>query len=151
MKHFVMKRSPKTYQQARQPHRPGFTVTEMLVSALLLISVMSLVGPLAVGSDRLWQDARHGRFALEELSSQLDRLTGLSGDQLQAALAALAPSEYAREALPKPQLSGRIVHDQDGRRLVLQLTWQRPAAPGHCTLVGWLDPLPRPNGQETTP
>jgi len=151
MKHFVMEYSPKNYQQASRPGRCGFTVTEMLVSALLLISVMSLVGPLAVRSDRLWQDARHGRFALEELSSQLDRLTGLPGDRLQAALAALAPSEYAREALPKPQLSGRIMRDRDGRRLVLQLTWERPAAPGHCTLVGWIDPRPQAHEEKMTP
>jgi hypothetical protein len=110
----------------------------MLVSALLLTTVMSVVGPLAVRGDRLWQDARHGRLALEELSSQLDRLTCLAEDQRQAALAELAPSEYAREALPNPHLSAETVRDRDGRRLVLQLTWDRPAAPGRMTLVGWI-------------
>ena len=56
-----MKHSPKTYQPLPRPDRHGFTVTEMLVSALLLTTVMSVVGPLVVRGDRLWQDARHGR------------------------------------------------------------------------------------------
>ena len=133
-----MKRYPKTCKLTQQAHRHGFTVTEMLVSALLLTTVMSVVGPLAVRGDRLWQDARHGRLALEELSSQLDRLTCLAEEQRQAALAELAPSEYARGALPNPQLTAQIVRDRDGRRLVLQLTWDRPAAPGRMTLVGWI-------------
>jgi hypothetical protein len=144
-----MKRYPKTDKLAQQSDRRGFTVTEMLVSALLLTTVMSVVGPLAVRGDRLWQDARHGRLALEELSSQLDRLTCLTEDQRKAALAELAPSEYTRGALPNPKLSAETVRDQDGQRLVLQLTWKRPAAPGRMTLVGWIDPRPEPSTKET--
>ncbi len=133
-----MKHSPKTYQPLPRPDRHGFTVTEMLVSALLLTTVMSVVGPLVVRGDRLWQDARYGRLALEELSSQLDRLTCLTEDQRMVALAELAPSEYARAALPNPQLTAETVLDQDGQRLVLQLSWDRPAAPGRMKLVGWI-------------
>lgn len=134
-----MKHSPANHLPAQQTPRHGFTVTELLVSALLLTSVMSLVGPLAVRSGRLWQDARQGRLALEELSNQLDRLTYLSEDQRNAALAELEPAESIRKALPNPQLTAEILHDRDGQRLVLQLTWDRVGTPGRCTLVGWLN------------
>lgn len=132
----------KPFSITREPiypaNRSGFTVTEMLVSALLLISIMSLVGPLAVRTGRLWQQTRHGRLALEELSNQLDRLTHLSTEERTVALAKLAPTESIRTALSNPQLSAKTLHDQDGQRLVLQLTWDRAGAPGKLTLVGWL-------------
>jgi len=132
----------KPFRNTNQPtypaNRSGFTVTEMLVSALLLISVMSLVGPLAVRTGRLWQQTRHGRLALEELSNQLDRLTHLSADKRTVALAKLAPTQSIRVALSNPQLSAKTIHDQDGQRLVLQLTWDRAGAPGKLSLTGWL-------------
>ena len=134
-----MKSFRNTKRAIDPANRSGFTVSEMLVSALLLISVMSLVGPLTVRTGRLWQQTRHGRLALEELSNQLDRLTHLNADKRAVALAELAPTHSIRTALSHPQLIAETLHDQDGQRLVLQLTWNRVGTPGKLILVGWLN------------
>jgi hypothetical protein len=90
-------------------------------------------------------------LALDELSNQLDRLSVLDADQRQAALAELAPSQEVRDALHDAKLSGRIVQDEDGTRLILKLDWERPGAPAPLELVHWLDTMPRePERSEDT-
>ena len=133
--------------------RCGFTLTELLVSATLLVSIIALVAPLTVRSGRLWQECRYQRLGLDELAGQLDRLTSLDQDQRAAEIAHLVPSEPIRAALPNPQLTSEIVVDRDGTRLILRLAWDRPGGAKQVALVGWLDPLPTGNAhleQETT-
>ena len=126
----------------RKVNRGGFTVTEMIVAATLLVSVFSVVTSLAVRNGRLRQDARHYLVALDELSNQLDRLTALDGERLAKALDEVTPSQHARNVLPSPKLSAETIVDADGRRLVLRLLWDRSGKAIPLTLVGWLAPPP---------
>ncbi|MGI9455341.1 MAG: type IV pilus modification PilV family protein [Aeoliella sp.] len=123
-------------------NRRGFTLTELLVAATLLVSILSVVTPLAVRSGRIRQDTHRHQIALDELSNQLDRLTAIDEKKLADALVELVPSRQAERVLPSPDLTTEIIDDADGRRLILRLTWDRPAGAVPLTLVGWLDPPP---------
>jgi hypothetical protein len=133
-----MKRTPS----CPAARRGGFTMIELLVSATLLMSIISLGATLSVQSGRLWQECRYQRLGLDELSGQLDRLTSLDQDQRAAALAELVPSEPILAALPNAQLTSEIITDRDGTRLILRLAWDRLGGSKQIVLVGWIDPLP---------
>ncbi len=122
--------------------RGGFTITELIVAATLLVVLMSVVGSLTVSSGRLWQDSRHYRLAIDELSNQLDRLTALDEDDLEVALVELAPSSQISSVLSNPILTAESISDENGTRLVLQLAWDRLGKKTPVTLVGWVNPLP---------
>ena len=124
--------------------RRGYAMTDLVVGATLLVGVMSFVAPLAVRSGRLWQDSRHYRLALDELSNQLERLTSLDENERDTALAELSVSPQVKARLPNPMLEARKINDGDGARLVLQLQWDRVGPAKPVTLVAWVDPLPPP-------
>ncbi len=117
-------------------------MTDLVVAATLLVGIMSFVAPLAVRSGRLWQDSRHYRLALDELSNQLERLTSLNENERDAALTELSVSPQVRARLPNPVLEAHAIDDTDGARLVLQLQWDRVGPAKPVTLVAWIDPLP---------
>ena len=131
-------------------HRRGYAMTELVVAATLLIGILSFVAPLAVRSGRLWQDSRHHRLALDELSNQLERLTSLDEKERDAALAELSVSPQVSTRLPNPVIEAHTIDDSDGARLVLQLQWDRVGPAKPVTLVAWIDPLPKAE-KETTP
>jgi Tfp pilus assembly protein FimT len=135
---------------AARSARRGFSVIELIVAAALLISVLSLVAPLAVRSGRLQQDSRHYQLALDELSNQLEQLTSLDAAALETALAELTPSPTVRDVLPNPVLSARMVAAADGRRLVLHLQWDHVGPAEPLTLIAWLNP-PEETQEERTP
>ena len=122
--------------------RRGFTMTELVVAATLMVAMLSLVAPLAVRSGRLWQDSRYYRLAVEELTNQLELLTSLDEVERTAAIAELSPSSQVSAALPNPVLSAETLTDEDGTRLVMRLAWDRLGDNTAVTLVGWVDPLP---------
>lgn len=126
----------------RATRRCGFTVTELIVAATLLVAVMSVVASLTVRSGRLWQDSRHYRLAIDELSNHIERLASLDKSRLAIALAKLPLSSQIQASLPNPVLSGESLTDEDGTRLVLHLAWDRLGKSPPMTLVGWIDPLP---------
>ncbi len=125
-------------------------MTDLVVAATLLVGIMSFVAPLAVRSGRLWQDSRHYRLALDELSNQLERLTSLDKAQRDAALGELSVSPQVRARLPNPVLEVNSIDDSDGARLVLQLQWDRVGPAKPVTLVAWIDPLSKAE-EETAP
>ena len=123
--------------------RGGFTLTELIVAATLLVAAMSVVGSLTVRSGRLWQDSRHYRLAIDEVTNHLERLTTLDEDDRVAAIDDLVPSEQIQHTLPNPVLTSELLSDEYGTRLVLSLTWDRPGKSTPVTLVGWVDPSPQ--------
>ena len=127
--------------------RRGYMMTDLVVAATLLVAVLSVVTPLAVRSGRLWQDSRHYRLAVDELSNQLERLTSLNQAQRETALAELSPSPQVRDRLQNAVLKAETIDDVDGRRLVLQLQWDRVGPAKPVSLVAWIDPLPRPDDE----
>lgn len=128
--------------------RSGFTSTELVVASSLMVATMAIVGPLAFRTSRLWQDTRHQQLAMEELSSELERLTALDSETRRQQIDSLTPSESLRLVAPDANLSAVIVDNDDGIQLVVSLDWNLRDAPrAPLQLVGWLDPLP----QEETP
>ena len=126
---------------AQRCRRHGTTLVELLVSAFLLISVMSFVTTWCFHINTIWKDIGHHRVALCELSNQLEVLTRLNPTQAQEAIDAIEPSSTCARTLKNPELTGNLVEDALGTRVVLQLNWQRRYPGKPVTLAGW---LPRP-------
>jgi len=122
--------------------RNALMVTELIVAATLLVVIVTVVGSLTVRCGRLWQDTRHYRLAIDELSNHLERLTTLDEDDLEMAIAGLAPSPEIRSVLPNPVLAAERIADENGNRIVLELAWDRLGKKSPVKLVGWVNPLP---------
>ena len=122
--------------------RRGFTMTELIVAATLLISVLSVAAPWVVRNGRIRHDARRQLVALDELSNQIDRLTALDQTALRQALDQLQPSADTQRVLPNAVFEAKVVTDAAGRRLALGLSWDRPGNPPPLTLVGWFNAAP---------
>ena len=126
--------------------RHGVSKVEMLVAASLLVTVMSFSVSGFQRINGIWKDIRDRRLAVCELSNQLEELTRLSADELDAALPDLKPSELCANSLKQTKLSGTGGEDGLGQRIDLTLTW-RPRQAGFAedhvrtvTLSGWLSP-----------
>lgn len=113
---------------------------ELLVSAILLIALISIVVPLTVRAGRIWQDARSYRLAVNELSNQLEDLTLLSDQDRQQALENWKPSSELLDVLPEAKLTGETIDDSDGKRVKLTLTWQRAVGTQPLSMIAWVHP-----------
>lgn len=120
--------------------RSGMSVSELLVAATLLLTLITLVVPLAARTGRIWQDSRAYRMALEELTNELEHLTALPPEERQLALEQWQPSERITRALPGANLESETIDDEDGQRLVLTLDWDRPSGATPLSLVSWILP-----------
>lgn len=124
----------------RRSRRGGFTMLELLVSAILLIALISIVVPLTVRAGRIWQDARNYRLAVNELSNQLEDLTLLSDQDRQQALENWKPSPELLDVLPEAKLTGETIDDSDGKRVKLTLAWQRAVGTQPLSMIAWVHP-----------
>ena len=115
-------------------------MVELLVSATLLITLVSIVVPLSVRAGRLWQEARSYRLAVNELSNQLEDLTLLGDQEREQALAKWQPVEGLLLALPDARLTGEVLDDEDGKRLRLSLEWRRSVGSPPLCMIGWIHP-----------
>ena len=129
--------------------RNGTTLTEMVVAATLMVSTMAIVAPLTVRTGRLWQDARRHQLVMDELSNELERLTSLTAEQRERAIANLTPPEYLQASLPSATINAEIIRDGEGMRLLLSMNWDRLGNPKPVSLVGWLDSMPSQNAGQT--
>lgn len=120
--------------------RHGLLMTELIVAAVLLISTISLLTVFSARTGKLWQDSRHYRLAVEELTNQLEKITSLDEAEIDARLADLRPSAEIEAALPNPRLSGKKVSDDYGRRVVVEIRWDRPGNAKPLSLVAWIAP-----------
>jgi len=132
----------------QRTHR-GVSVTEVLIAATLVVSMIGLFAPLSVRIGRVWQSTRQYRLAFNELANQMELLTSLGEPDCQAALPGLKLSGQFVDTLPGSQLNGELVSDEDGTRLILRLNWDRGSKSEPLSLVGWLDAAPKLVGQET--
>ena len=123
----------------------GITITEVIVSTVLMMTIMGLVGTVCHRVNLIWFDVNHHRVAVSELSNQLEELTALTLDQAAVAVKTIEPSESCRRALASPELNGEIFEDRLGSRILLKINWARahPAKP--VEMSGWIIPF----GQET--
>ena len=127
----------------RKTHlRRGLTITEVVVAATLIVSMIGLVAPLTVRIGRVWQSTRQYRLAFHELANQMEFLSGLEVARCEDALPNLKPSANVVQSLPGARLEGEMIRDQDGTRLVLSLNWDRGSQSVPISLVGWLNTDP---------
>lgn len=125
--------------QRRYHSRRGLTITEVVVAATLVVSMIGLVAPLTVRIGRVWQSTRQYRLAFNELANQMELLSSLEVARCEDALPSLKPSANVVESLPGARLDGEMIRDQDGTRLVLSLNWDRGSQSVPISLVGWLN------------
>lgn len=118
--------------------RRGITAAELIVSAVLLMTVMSFVTTICLRINLVWKDINHHRVAVCELSNQLEELTLLSPPEAQAAIESLQPSAICARSLRKPELAGKLIEDEFGSRIVLQIDWDRRNPGKPVELVGWI-------------
>jgi hypothetical protein len=123
---------------------------EVIVSLTLLMSVLSVSVPLVFRHAHLLIAQRHYRQALDELSNQLDRLTSLTGAELDNALKQLSPSSFVAARLSNARLKGESKPEDGGSRVTLQLTWNDPREE-RVTMTGWVFPLKEGPAGRSTP
>ena len=125
-------------RRARKPHL-GVTATEVLVAAGLMVSVMGFMTSLTFQTGNIVKSVRHYQVAIHELANQLELLTSLNEVERKAMLENLKPSDSVMDALPEATISGEVVVDSDGTRLVLSLDWDRGANGTPVRMVAWVD------------
>lgn len=122
--------------------RRAFTLIELVVSASLVIAGLAIFGQLTTATGRTWSQTRQQSVALEELSSQLDRLIALPNGKIDDAIAALNPSDAAADALPGVKLAAKRFDDRDGARIELSIDWDRGRPSQPMRLTGWIADTP---------
>ena len=127
--------------------RYGFSLTEVMVCASLLLAVMSFVASISLRTHRIWKDIRLQKIALDEMSNQMESLTALSPDQLEQAIASLEISADLKQSMPLASLTGEVIQLEDSTQIELTLRIdgdqpQGPAKSHPLTLVGFLSPEP---------
>jgi prepilin-type N-terminal cleavage/methylation domain-containing protein len=131
----------------RHHRRAAFTLTELMVCASLLATVMSFVATISIRTDRLWKDTRHQKIALDELGNQLEYLTTLNLPEAQQAIDSLEISPDTRALLPRASLKGKIEQPPGSIQIVLTLeidgeSVTRGTHHAPLTLVGFLSASP---------
>ena len=122
--------------------RAGFTTTEVVVAASVLVVVIAMIAPMTARVGQLWRDSRQVGLAVEELTNQMEKFEVMSDEQRRSALQQLVVSSEVSKSLPEARLSGRQVIDQEGSRIVLSLEWQRVSPGNPIQLEGWMDAHP---------
>lgn len=132
--------------------RHAFTLIELVVSASLVIAGLAIFGQLTTATGRTWVQTRHHALALEELSSQLDRLVALPSGMIDDAIAELKPSEAAVDSLPGVTLAAKRFDDRDGARIELSIDWDRGRPSQPLRLTGWIadTPASEPETEESS-
>ena len=90
--------------QRRTHSRRGLTITEVVVAATLVVSMIGLVAPLTVRIGRVWQSTRQYRLAFHELANQMEFLSSLEVARCEDTLPSLKPSANLLESLPGARL-----------------------------------------------
>ncbi|MFG0253691.1 MAG: prepilin-type N-terminal cleavage/methylation domain-containing protein [Rhodopirellula sp. JB053] len=125
--------------------RKGFTMLECVVAASILMVAMSTVATIAYRVHRLWMDVADQRIAMNELTNQIEFITQLPVNEVDDAIAGIAPSAIAAINLDHPELSATRTQDELGDRITVTLRWQSPHPIPPVRLVGWI------NSKESTP
>lgn len=120
-------------------NRRGTTLLEFLIATSLLITIMTISGRFVAASQRIWQQTRHSRLAMDELTNRIDLLRAVPRDALATELRQLSPSRWIAEILADPVLEGETITDELGARIRLTLRWKSGTATTSHELIAWLD------------
>ncbi|MEP1643129.1 type II secretion system protein, partial [Rhodopirellula bahusiensis] len=100
--------------------------------------LMSVVTSLTFRIHQVWQDTNQQRIATWAVSSELERITSLPLDEIEATLDELEASEELQNLLSDPEWSGDFLDDELGPRVALRLDWKRRHPGTPLELVGWV-------------
>lgn len=120
--------------------RHGVTAVELIVSAVLLMAIMSFITTLGFRINLVWKDVNHHRIATGELSNQLEEITKMTPAEAKSAISILRPSSLCARSLPNPQLSGELIEDELGNMVVMRINWNRRNPGKPVELAGWILP-----------
>jgi hypothetical protein len=120
----------------KSPIRHGISSMEALIALMLLSSMLSVSLSLIVRHGRLLAAERNYRLALDELSNQLERLTALPASDLADAMKQLKMSPFTAERLPDAELVGELAAADNGQRVRLRITSNKPSEPA-VSMSGW--------------
>jgi type II secretory pathway pseudopilin PulG len=130
--------------RGRRGHRQGFTILELVVSAGMLIVVMTFVTTMAFRINQTWQQIGHQRIAMLELNNQIDRLIHLPPQQVDDAIQQIQSSPIAQRSLVDPKLTAERIDDQWGDRILVRIDWRRRFPGRPLELVAWLPSRSQP-------
>jgi hypothetical protein len=118
--------------------RNGYTMLEVVCAAGILLVIITFSMKMTLRIDGIWSDVGQHRVALHELSNQLEELTLLPSKEVASRLQSLTISMESATVLPKAKLTGELIEDDFGSRVVLRLNWLRrhPGVPVNMT--AWL-------------
>ena len=111
---------------------------ELLVACVLLVTSASLVTTCAFAAQKIARDTRQRTVAQHELTNQLERLTQVPAAELAENIEDLDLSEIARQSIPDATLSGKVIDDEYGQRIQLELAWKQTGVARPITAVAWL-------------
>lgn len=123
-------------------HRPGTTLTELLVAIGILSSLITITLPMSVKLMRTRQLYRQRLVALEELANQMDRLTLVPASEVRRQSDELTVPVHLAEQLDNASLQLATVEEAPATRLQLTLTWRDRMGnmTQPVTLTGWIYP-----------
>ena len=116
----------------------GFTNIEVIVSASLLLVAIGALSSMVPRLGNVWKATRNDQLATHELANQLEMLTAMPESQLSQALEHLQVSEDLTNCLQGAVLSHQLLDDENGRRIVLSIDWDRVADAKPISMVAWL-------------
>jgi hypothetical protein len=123
-----------------RPHA-GTSILETLIAFTLLATVLTFSTSALHRHNRLLSAQRDYRIALDELTNQLDRLSAIPLQRLQAELENMTPSAFTVERLPGAELRGDVQEADVGRRITLRLAWdERKRRDAPVTMAAWAFP-----------
>ncbi len=116
----------------------GFTNIEVIVSASLLLVAIGALSSMVPRLGNVWKASRNDQLATHELANQLETLTAMTESQLSQALENLQVSADLTNCLQGAVLSHQLLDDENGRRIVLSIDWDRVADAKPISMVAWL-------------
>jgi hypothetical protein len=134
-----LERSTIRNSYSMRRHRRAASTLEVMVALTLLLSVLSLSVSLVVRHGRLLVAQRHYRQALDELSNQLDHLTGLPADDVPQSVKQLSASPFAASRLTAAKLSAELTPADIGQRVTLRMAWNESHEQS-ISMTGWIIP-----------
>jgi hypothetical protein len=131
-------RDPIANNQVRRSQRRGIGQIEIIITAIIVGTLASLLSTLSYQITRVQKDARHYQLAVYELTNQLRRINQIPKDAVDSEISKLALSATIVERIPSAKLQGRIIEDKWGKRVELELSWERVGTPEPLRMTTWI-------------
>jgi len=123
--------------------RRGTSIVEMIVASVLLAAVMAASVQMLVVSSAGRRALQRRQVALQEASNLMEHLAARPWDDLTPqGVAAVQPSQWARQALSQPSVKIEIATSPDdpaAKRIAVTLDWRQAAGRQRprVQLVSW--------------